>query len=248
MAEEWIYGIHAVSAALEVQEVDTLWVARERQTDRRIAPLIAEASRQGLQVHLETAGYIARKCLSEHHQGILARALPRPEPDLPLLVERAGAQGFFLVLDGIVDPHNLGACLRSAEAAGVTAVILPRDNACPVNATVRKAAAGAASWLPVCMVTNLARTLGQMKDQGCWVVGLAGDGENTLYGTSLRGPLVLALGSEEKGLRRLVREQCDFLARIPMAGRMESLNVSVAAGIALFEAQRQRMPLSPAGE
>ncbi len=248
MAEEWIYGIHAVSAALDVQEADTLWVVRERQNDRRLTPLIAEASRQGLPVHVETAEYLARKCLSEHHQGVLARALPRSEPDALALLEKTQGKAFFLALDGIVDPHNLGACLRSAEAAGVTAVILPRDNACPVNATVRKAAAGAASWLPVCMVTNLARTLDQMKDRGCWVVGLAGDGENTLYGTDLRGPLILALGSEQKGLRRLVREKCDFLVRIPMAGRIESLNVSVAAGVALFEAQRQRLSLSVAGE
>ena len=145
-----------------------------------------------------------------------------------------------LVLDGIQDPHNLGACLRSADAAGVQAVILPRDNSAPTTPVVSKVASGAAETVPLFRVTNLARALDQLREAGVWLVGAAGETDQTLFSVDLTGPLALVLGAEGEGLRRLTREKCDHLVRIPMAGTVESLNVSVAAGICLFEAVRQR--------
>jgi len=150
-----------------------------------------------------------------------------------------------LVLDGVQDPHNLGACLRSAAAAGVTAVVIPKDKSAPVNATVRKTSAGAADAIPVVRVTNLARALRELKDLGVWTYGLAGDAARSLYTLDLRGNVALVLGGEADGLRRLTREECDELIAIPMspasAGAVESLNVSVATSVALFEAVRQRL-------
>jgi 23S rRNA (guanosine2251-2'-O)-methyltransferase len=145
-----------------------------------------------------------------------------------------------LVLDGVTDPHNLGACLRTADAAGCQAVIIPKDRAALVDGTVRKVAAGAAEFVPVAAVTNLARTLDMLKQQCIWVVGTDGEAEQGLYTADLSGPLALVMGAEGGGMRRLTRERCDFRVRIPMAGQVESLNVSVAAGVALFEARRQR--------
>jgi 23S rRNA (guanosine2251-2'-O)-methyltransferase len=145
-----------------------------------------------------------------------------------------------LVLDGVTDPHNLGACLRTAEAAGVHAVIIPKDRSAGVDAVARKVAAGAAEFVPVAAVTNLARMLDLLKDKGVWVVGTDGEAPQTLYQADLARPLALVLGAEGSGMRRLTRERCDFLVRIPMAGQIESLNVSVAAGVSLFEARRQR--------
>jgi 23S rRNA (guanosine2251-2'-O)-methyltransferase len=146
-----------------------------------------------------------------------------------------------LVLDGITDPHNLGACLRSAEAAGVQALVIPKDRVAGVDAVARKVAAGAAEFLPVATVTNLARTLDALKERQIWVVGLAGEAQQSLYEADLERALALVLGAEGTGMRRLTREKCDFLVRIPMMGQVESLNVSVAAGVALFEARRQRI-------
>ncbi len=146
-----------------------------------------------------------------------------------------------LILDGVTDPHNLGACLRTADAAGAHAVLIPKDRAAAVDGVVRKVAAGAAEFVPVASVTNLARCLDMLKERGIWVVGTDGEAPQTLYAADLKRPLALVLGAEGSGMRRLTRERCDFLVRIPMAGRVESLNVSVAAGVALFEARRQRM-------
>jgi 23S rRNA (guanosine2251-2'-O)-methyltransferase len=154
----------------------------------------------------------------------------------------SGAAGapLLLVLDGVQDPHNLGACLRSAAAAGVTAVVIPKDKAVQVNATVRKTSAGAADRVPVVVVTNLARSLAALKDAGVWFVGLAGEATQSLYAVDLKGPIGIVMGGEGEGMRRLTREHCDWIAKIPMQGDVESLNVSVATGIALFEARRQR--------
>jgi 23S rRNA (guanosine2251-2'-O)-methyltransferase len=145
-----------------------------------------------------------------------------------------------LVLDGVTDPHNLGACLRTADAAGAAAVVLPKDRSAAVDSVARKVAAGAAEFVPVVTVTNLARALGRLKEAGIWVVGTDGEAPQSLYEADLNRPLALALGAEGEGLRRLTRDTCDFLVRIPMSGQVESLNVSVAAGVALFEAGRQR--------
>ena len=155
-------------------------------------------------------------------------------------MEKAEKDTLLLVLDGVTDPHNLGACLRSAEAAGVTAVVVPKDKAAGITPTVRRASAGAADRLAFFAVTNLARTLKALKDKGVWLVGLAGDVSGDFYALDLKGSIAIVMGSEGEGMRRLTREACDFLARIPMRGGVESLNVSVATGVALFEALRQR--------
>jgi 23S rRNA (guanosine2251-2'-O)-methyltransferase len=151
---------------------------------------------------------------------------------------------FLLVLDGVQDPHNLGACLRVADAMGVQAIVAPKDRATGLNATVHKVASGAAESVPFIAVTNLARSLRELKDKGIWVVGASGDGAGTLFDANLSGPLALVLGAEGEGLRRLTRETCDELVSIPMFGQVESLNVSVAAGICLYEARRQRVASS----
>ena len=156
------------------------------------------------------------------------------------MIEAAEGKALVLVLDGVQDPHNIGACLRSAAAAGATAVVIPKDKSAPVNATVRKTSAGAADRLPVFPVTNLARCLRDLQQLGVWIYGLAGEAEASLYDIDLRGNVALVLGGEGDGMRRLTREHCDGLVQIPMPGDIESLNVSVAAGVTLFEAVRQR--------
>jgi 23S rRNA (guanosine2251-2'-O)-methyltransferase len=179
----------------------------------------------------------------ERHQGVVAELLPRagdPETQLEEALEAAGDAPLLLVLDGVQDPHNLGACLRSADAAGVAAVLVPRDRAAGLTPVVRKVAAGAAETVPLVAVVNLARTLRELKERGVWLVGTDDSAEKTLYDAELTGPVALVMGSEGEGMRRLTRECCDQLVSIPMAGAVESLNVSVAAGVALFEAVRQR--------
>ena len=240
MAEEWIYGFHAVEAALNAGEVERLWLAQERANDVRLQGIRHLADKRGIVLEIEPAQALARRCRSEQHQGVLARALPASPRDWQAFAAQLPADALLLMLDGVTDPHNLGACLRSAEAAGVNAVLLPKDNACAITATVRKAAAGAASRVPVFFLTNLARSLADLQKRNFWVAGLAGESEQSVYAADLRGPLVVVLGSEEKGMRRLIREYCDYLLRIPMQGQIESLNVSVATAIVLFEARRQR--------
>ena len=246
MTKESLYGIHAVSAALDAEELLELWVAVERRADERIAPLVQKAAEQRLPVQEWRSAVLGRKLNTDRHQGVGGLLRAFPGHDFQTILAQLNGRGFLLVLDGVLDPHNLGACLRSAEAAGVDAVILPGDNACPVNATVRKASAGSASRVPVCTVTNLSRTLSLLQEAGFWLVGMAGEGSRSLYALDLDMPLVMVMGGEEKGLRRLTREHCDYLAHIPMMGAIESLNVSVATGICLFEAARQRRNLSPA--
>ncbi|MBS7459018.1 23S rRNA (guanosine(2251)-2'-O)-methyltransferase RlmB [Coralloluteibacterium stylophorae] len=240
----WVVGINAVAAALEndaehVREV----LVEAGAKNPRVQALEREAGDIGLTVRRVSAQALDGISGGARHQGAAARyeaARTWDERELPGLVENAGGRALVLVLDGVQDPHNLGACLRSAAAANATAVVIPKDKSAPVNATVRKTASGAADRIPVVRVTNLARSLRTLKDAGVWVYGLAGEGEGTLYGLDLEGNVALVLGGEGEGLRRLTREQCDGLVRIPMPGQMESLNVSVAAGVALFEAVRQR--------
>jgi len=177
------------------------------------------------------------------HQGVVAEVRPSvalDENGLLDLLTAAAPPALVLVLDGVSDPHNLGACLRTADAAGALAVVAPRDRAAGLTPVVRKVAAGAAETVPFAQVTNLARALRDLKDAGLWIVGTAADGEQDLFAADLRGPLAVVMGSEGRGLRRLTREGCDFCIRLPMQGAVQSLNVSVAAGIVLFEAGRQR--------
>ena len=243
MSEELITGIHAVLAALKrhPERVQALWVSRERR-DRRLGEILTAARAVGVKVHQVPRATLDRLA-GERHQGVAARvqetAVRRAE-ELGKFLDGLAGTPLLLVLDGVQDPHNLGACLRSAEAAGAHAVIVPRDNTAPLSAMARRAAAGAAESVPFFQVTNLARCLDGLKRRDIWLIGATQDADTELYKADLEGPLALVLGGEGKGLRRLTREHCDLLVRIPTTGAVGSLNVSVATGICLFEAVRQR--------
>lgn len=240
---EIIYGIHAVKALLErdPQRFLEVFILKGRD-DRRLQPLIAELEATGIVIQVANRQWLDEKVEGAVHQGIVARVREGrqyQENDLPGLLDSTAAP-FLLVLDGVTDPHNLGACLRSADAAGVHAVIVPRDRSAQLNATAKKVACGAAESVPLIRVTNLARTLRLLKEMNVWVVGTAGEADHTLYQSKMTGPMALVMGAEGEGMRRLTREHCDELISIPMAGSVSSLNVSVATGICLFEAVRQR--------
>lgn len=241
-AEIVIYGLHAVQARLARGGVRAVWVLKGRH-DNRMQSLLDEALTAGVEVRR-----VAREILDEHsgsgrHQGVVAWAdslEPASEADLWQSLEAISGPPFLLVLDGVQDPHNLGACLRTADAAGVQGVIAPKDRAATLTPTVRKVACGAAEAVPFFQVTNLARTLRGLRERGVWLIGTAGEGDTELFDADLRGPLALVMGAEGTGLRRLTREHCDVLVRLPMRGSVGSLNVSVATGVALYEALRQR--------
>ena len=241
---QWIVGLNAVASALEHDAEHVREVLLEAGgKNPRIVEIEQEARRRDIDVRRVAQSALDGVAGGVRHQGAAARyaaAKTWDEHELVGLVEAAGGKALVLVLDGVQDPHNLGACLRSAAAAGATAVVIPRDKAVQVNATVRKTSAGAADRIPVVAATNLSRCLRDLQKQGVWIYGLAGETDASLYGIDLKGNVALVLGSEGEGLRRLTRENCDALVRIPMPGDMESLNVSVASGIALFEAVRQR--------
>jgi 23S rRNA (guanosine2251-2'-O)-methyltransferase len=237
-------GVHAVRVLLERSpgRVRRVLLAGGRDA-RRLDEVRALAARAGVPVADADDATLERLAGGVRHQGVVAEIAPRtvdPETQLEEALEAAGAAPLLLVLDGVQDPHNLGACLRSADAAGVAAVVVPRDRAAGLTPVVRKVAAGAADTVPLVPVVNLARTLREFKARGVWLVGADDAAGRTLYEADLTGPVALVLGSEGEGLRRLTRECCDQLVAIPMAGAVESLNVSVAAGVVLFEAVRQR--------
>ncbi|HET6632741.1 MAG TPA: 23S rRNA (guanosine(2251)-2'-O)-methyltransferase RlmB [Rhodanobacteraceae bacterium] len=243
MSETWIVGINPVSVALQGEPARVHELCIERGSrNRRVAELASRARAAGVTVNECARDRLDQLAGEARHQGVAARyeAAQAHESDLDTLLAAAGDKALLLVLDGVTDPHNLGACLRSAAAAGATAVIVPKDRAAGLSAVARKAAAGGAERVPLVAVTNLARSLRSLRDAGVWLTGLDGDADHSLYDGDFRGACGLVLGGEGAGLRRLTREGCDFLARIPMPGGMESLNVSVAAGVALFEAVRQR--------
>ncbi|HMH89117.1 MAG TPA: 23S rRNA (guanosine(2251)-2'-O)-methyltransferase RlmB [Steroidobacteraceae bacterium] len=240
----FVYGLHAVNAALEraPERVLELWLVQTRD-DARTRDLKDRAERVGVHVHSVSGDALVKLVGDVVHQGAAVAMRPLKawdEHDLTQALTELTVDPLLLVLDGVTDPHNLGACLRTADAAGAHAVVIPKDRAASVDGVVRKVAAGAAEFVPVATVTNLARTLGVLKERGIWVVGTDGEAEQALYSADLKRPLALVLGAEGTGMRRLTKETCDFLVRIPMAGHVQSLNVSVAAGIALFEALRQR--------
>jgi 23S rRNA (guanosine2251-2'-O)-methyltransferase len=244
MSAELIYGIHAVEAALrhDPSHVVELYLAAE-SGNARLQALSLRAREVGVRPHARTREALDRMTGGARHQGAVARYQtppPRTEDELLRIVAEAADQTLLLVLDGVTDPHNLGACLRSAAAAEVTGVIVPKDRAVGVTPTVRKASAGAADRVALFAVTNLVRTLKALKERGVWLVGLTSDAPQELYARDLTGALGLVVGGEGEGLRRLTRETCDYLARIPISAAVESLNVSVATGVALFEARRQR--------
>ena len=244
MSMQLIYGIHAVDSLLRQrpQEVVRLWVQAGRE-DKRVSGLMDLARNQGVKVERESRQLMDER-VNGRHQGVIAEVLATErewdEAALFSLLDSLERPALLLVLDGITDPHNLGACLRSADAAGVDAVIVPRDKSADLNATVRKVACGAAEVIPFLRVTNLARTLDALKARGIWLFGAAGESENTIYNSDLKGSLALVMGAEGSGLRRLTRESCDHLVKLPMAGSVSSLNVSVATGVCLFEVVRQR--------
>ena len=239
-----IGGIHAVHAALtsDANRIRLIMVQKGVH-NRRINALITLAENAGIAVKFTDKAAIDRKTGHARHQGIVAMQQPAPvrgETDLLQLLDRLNGPPFLLLLDSVTDPHNLGACLRTAEIAGVHAVIAPRNRCAPLNVTACKVACGAADIVPFITVTNLARTIRDLKERGIYVTGTAGEAAVSLFDADLTGPLALIAGAEDKGLRRLTRESCDTLVHIPVAGRLESLNVSVATGICLFEAVRQR--------
>jgi 23S rRNA (guanosine2251-2'-O)-methyltransferase len=243
MANNLVYGVHAVQALLtySASTIQKISVLAGKQNPR-IAEIVDEARALHLAVLELSRAELDSLAKGGSHQGIVASIASESKPVVTLdtLFERS-EKLFLLVLDGIQDPHNLGACLRVADAAGVDAIIAPKDHAVSMTPAVRKVACGAAETVPYITVTNLARTLKELKDRGIWLYGAAGDADSTLYQQRLQRPLALVLGAEGKGLRRLTREHCDYLVNIPMQGSVDSLNVSVAAGICCFEVVRQNL-------
>lgn len=242
---ENIYGIHAVKSFLDrtPERIIEVFVLKGRE-DKRLQPLLNELHSLGVSVQFLNRQTLDNKANGEVHQGVIARvqlAKELNENDLDVIL--ANKQNpFLLVLDGVTDPHNLGACLRTADAAGVDAVIVPKDKSAQLTSIARKVACGAAEVVPLIRVTNLARTLRDIQqNHNIWVVGTAGEATETIYQTKLTGALALVMGAEGDGMRRLTRECCDQLISIPMAGSVSSLNVSVATGICLFEIVRQRL-------
>ena len=239
-----VWGLHPVRETLAraPERVLELWVLGGR-ADERMEAVLELARAQGIACQAVRRDTLDGMAQGGTHQGVVARlaaAAPLDEDDLEALLDRLQAPPLLLVLDGVQDPHNLGACLRSADAAGAAAVIVPRDRAAGLTPVVRKVAAGAAETVPLVAVVNLARTLRGLQERGVWLVGTDDTAERTLYDADLAGPVAVVMGSEGEGLRRLTRDSCDQLVSIPMAGAVESLNVSVATGIVLFEAVRQR--------
>jgi 23S rRNA (guanosine2251-2'-O)-methyltransferase len=248
---QYVYGIHAVDSLLRQnpKSVQRLLLQAGR-ADKRINALLELAQNQGVPVLREPRAGL-EKMVSGRHQGAVAQlregGAREPaaanlwhEAELLRVVEDKGSPALILVLDGVTDPHNLGACLRSADAAGVDAVVVPKDNSADLTAVVRKVACGAAEVIPFVRVVNISRTLQALKARGVWLYGTDGEADKSLYDSDLTTSLALVMGAEGKGMRRLTREQCDYLVHLPMAGSVSSLNVSVAAGIVLFEAVRQR--------
>ena len=243
MSLKLLFGFHAVSVRLKVapKSIRELYVDATRR-DQRMRQFLAKAEEAGLEPIEVDDDRLQKLCGTHRHQGVAARveALSQARSIDDLLDELGSEPPLLLVLDGVTDPHNLGACLRVADGAGAHAVIAPKDHAAGINATVAKVASGAADTVPYFMVTNLARTLGELKERSIWIYGTAGEATQSLYQTDLRGPAALVLGAEGDGMRQLTRKTCDELVSIPMKGAVESLNVSVASGVCLYEALRQR--------
>jgi 23S rRNA (guanosine2251-2'-O)-methyltransferase len=237
-----LFGFHAVGVRLKTapQSIIEIYFEPTRR-DARMRQFLEKANEAGVRL-IEADGMRLAKLAGSHgHQGVAARVQPMPQVhSLDDLLDSLAEPALLLVLDGVTDPHNLGACLRVADGAGAHAVIAPKDHAVGVNATVAKVASGAAETVPYFMVTNLARTLGELKERNIWCIGASDDAPKTVYQADLKGPVALVLGAEGEGMRQLTRKTCDELVSIPMKGAVESLNVSVASGVCLYEALRQR--------
>jgi 23S rRNA (guanosine2251-2'-O)-methyltransferase len=242
--EDIVFGLHAVRTLLQQRPERALrLIVQKGRDDARMSEVMKLARAANVAVESRDAKELERLAGMERHQGVCLKVKPAGmlgEGALDDLLDKLTEPPFLLVLDGVQDPHNLGACLRTADAAGVTAVIVPRDRAAGLSPIVRKVASGAAETVPLFQVVNLARTLKQLKERNIWVVGTDEEGDKTIYELDLKGPLAVVLGAEGPGLRRLTKENCDVLTKIPMLGAVESLNVSVATGVVLYEALRQR--------
>jgi 23S rRNA (guanosine2251-2'-O)-methyltransferase len=242
MSTKVLFGFHAVTVRLKTapQSITEIHVDAGRR-DARMRQFVQRALDAGARVVDGDAERLAALAGTLRHQGVVARVTPLAvRHSLDEVLDEVRGAPLILVLDGVTDPHNLGACLRVADGAGAHAVVAPKDHAVGLNATVAKVASGAAETVPYLMVTNLARTLSELKERDIRVIGTSDDAESTIYEADLEGPVALVLGAEGAGLRQLTRKHCDELVRIPMEGAVESLNVSVAAGVCLYEALRQR--------
>ncbi|QDZ28164.1 23S rRNA (guanosine(2251)-2'-O)-methyltransferase RlmB [Noviherbaspirillum sp. UKPF54] len=243
MKSKMIFGFHAVTARLrhDASSIEELYVDAGRH-DRRMTDLLRAAENAKVRIIHADGQRLDGMAGTRRHQGVVAKAgelsLAR---NLDELLDAIEGPPLLLILDGITDPHNLGACLRVADGAGAHAVIAPKDRAVGLNATAAKVASGAADTVPYITVTNLARTMRELKERDVWLIGTTDDAEKNLYEADFAGPVALVMGSEGEGMRRLTRETCDVLVSIPMHGAVESLNVSVASGVCLYEARRQRM-------
>ena len=244
MNKNLLIGIHPVEAALQrhPEQLRLLIVAAESK-NRRARDLEQRASQLGIRIESRPRATLDRDSDGQRHQDVMAEFVPANlygEKDLEVLLGKLADPALVLVLDGVQDPHNLGACLRTADAAGVGLVILPKDGSAGLTPVARRSAAGAAEVMPILFATNLARVLRRLKDSGVWLAGTADGAEKDIYQADLDGPLALVMGSEGKGMRRLTAELCDFLVTIPLQGSVNSLNGSVATGVCLFEINRQR--------
>ncbi len=250
-AEEILCGFHSVRSSLArvPGEAIEVWMDARRR-DPRMNQLRCELEQNGVTISSVTRDELERLAHGVRHQGVIARIRSQALPDqleLYDLLEQLNHRALLLILDQVQDPHNLGACLRTADGAAVDAVILPKDRACPITPVVTRVAAGAVGRLPVFYVTNLARTMASLQKRGIWITGGDDAANSTLYEMDFNADIAIVMGAEGRGLRRLTREHCDQLARIPMSGSVASLNVSVATGLFLFEAVRQRAGASASG-
>lgn len=247
MTDHYVYGLHAVKAVLTnpLRKAETIYLSSERyeRNDDKIKQIEVLARGQSIRIEKLSNKDMNQRFADVTHQGVLALVKPLPElsePDLVPLLATSKKPCFILILDGVTDPHNLGACLRTADAAGVDFVVIPKDKNASITPVVSKVACGAAELMPVVRVTNLARAIETLKQEGVWVYGAAGEATQSLYQLDCQGALAVVMGGEGDGLRHLTRERCDGLFALPMLGGVESLNVSVATGVTLYEVLRQR--------
>lgn len=242
MKGELIFGVNPVKESLQGTRGAYNLYVQISASDHRVEKIIKLAEGRGVPVHRREKMDLTNMCASSHHQGIALEVEPFRYADLDDLlatIPQSGSAGFLLVLDGIQDPHNLGALIRTAACAGANGVIIPKDRACGITAAAEKASAGAAETIPVAMVTNIAQSLETLKKSGYWIYGLAGEAKQSVYGVDFSGNVVVVIGSEGEGIRPLVRKQCDVIMSIPHYGGIGSLNASVAGGIAMFEVARK---------
>jgi len=248
MTKEFIYGVHAVNALLNNthRNITALYVNQSR-TDLAIQDILNISKQKGINVKKLSAKEMQKKFADFPHQGIVAHASPLPqfsELDVIPLLNKSAQPALILILDGVTDPHNLGACIRSADAAGVAFILIPKDKSASITPVVSKVACGAAENIPVIRVTNLVRTIEVLKKEGIWIYGAAGEAHTSLYQMDCTGPMAIVMGAEGKGIRRLTQDHCDGLFHLPMLGSVSSLNVSVATGISLYEIIRQRQRIN----